>query len=55
MSYPLVPPYAARREFHRPFWEMLSAAIARMKRRIFARALPLHRSLPQVSQATTCH
>ena len=33
MRYPL-PPYAERREFHRPFWEALSAEIERIKKRV---------------------
>ncbi len=40
MRYPLIPPYAERREFHRPFWEMLSAAMARLKKSTVDRVLP---------------
>lgn len=41
MPYPLVPPYAERREFHREFWAMLSVAIRRLASRIRGRSLHL--------------
>lgn len=51
MRYPLVPPYAERREFHRPFWEMLSVAIDRIIKRVFARGF----RPSETGGVKTCH
>jgi len=52
---PHLPPYAERREFHRPFWEMLSAAIERTKKRVFARSYPRPKPLSELEGAKPCH
>ena len=51
MRYPYVPPYAQRREFHRPFWEMLSAALADVRQR----GLDLVRTADGAEDAKSCH
>ena len=50
MRYPLTPSYAERREFNREFWVMLSAAIERITKRVFARGV----RLSEIEGAKTC-
>ena len=53
MRYPR-PPYAERREFHRPFSEALSAEIERITNRVLVRMAfsTLSNSMPKISDST---
>ena len=55
MRYPLVPPYAERREFYRPFWEALSAEIERIGKRVLVHGFSYTNALSAVEGAKTHH
>ena len=55
MRYPLVPPYAERREFYRPFWEALFAEIERIRKRVLVHGFSYTNALSAVEGAKTCH
>ena len=55
MRYPLVPPYAERREFYRPLWEALSAEIERIGKRVLVHGFSFTNALSAVEGAKTHH
>ena len=54
MRYPR-PPYAERREFHRPFWRALLAEIERIRKRVLVHGISRTNARSAVEGAKTCH